>query len=41
MINELTEMIQYAEEFGEPSMKKLNQMDIKDIFNFMDNFLLD
>ena len=34
-------MIQYAEEFGESSMKKLNQMDIKEIFNFMDNFLLD
>lgn len=41
MINELTKMVKYAEEFGEPSMKKLNQMDIKEIFNFMDNFLLD
>lgn len=37
----LTKMIQHAEEFGEPSMKKLNQMDIKEIFTFMDNFLLD
>ena len=40
-MDELTKMVQYAEEFGKPSMKKLNQMDIKDIFNFMDNFLLD
>lgn len=37
----IRDMIQYAEEFGEQSMKKLNQMDIKEIFNFMDNFLLD
>jgi hypothetical protein len=37
----IRDMIQYAEEFGESSMKKLNQMDIKEIFNFMDNFLLD
>ena len=41
MVDTIKEMIQYAEEFGEPSMKKLNQMDIKEIFNFMDNFLLD
>ena len=41
MIDKLTKMVQYAEEFGEPSMKKLNQMDIKEIFNFMDTFLLD
>ena len=41
MVDIIKEMIQYAEEFGEPSMKKLNQMDIKEIFNFMDNFLLD
>ena len=41
MINELTEMVKYAEEFGEPSMKKLNNMDIKEVFNFMDNFLVD
>lgn len=41
MVDELTKMVKYAEEFGEPSMKKLNQMDIKEIFNFMDNFLLD
>ena len=40
-MEELTKMVKYAEEFGEPSMKKLNQMDIKEIFNFMDNFLLD
>ena len=40
-MDELTKMIKYAEEFGEPSMKKLNQMDIKEIFTFMDNFLLD
>lgn len=40
-MNELTKMVQYAEEFGEPSMQKLNQMDIKEIFNFMNNFLLD
>lgn len=40
-MDELRKMVQYAEEFGEPSMKKLNQMDIKEIFNFMDNFLLD
>ena len=40
-MNELTKMVKYAEEFGEPSMKKLNQMDIKDVFNFMDSFLLD
>ena len=37
----IVNMMRYAEEFGEPSMKKLNQMDIKEIFNFMDNFLLD
>ena len=41
LMEELTKMVKYAEEFGEPSMKKLNQMDIKEIFNFMDNFLLD
>lgn len=41
MVDELTKMVQYAKEFGEPSMKKLNQMDIKEIFNFMDDFLLD
>lgn len=40
-MDEIRTMIQNAEEFGEPSMKKLNQMDIKEIFNFMDNFLLD
>jgi hypothetical protein len=40
-MEELTKMVKYAEEFGEPSMKRLNQMDIKEIFNFMDNFLLD
>ena len=40
-MDKIREMIHYAEEFGEPSMKKLNQMDIKEIFNFMDNFLLD
>jgi hypothetical protein len=40
-MEELSKMIQYAEEFGKPSMEKLNQMDIKEIFNFMDNFLLD
>lgn len=40
-MTELTKMVKYAEEFGEPSMKKLNQMDIKEIFTFMDNFLLD
>ena len=40
-MDELTKMVQYAKEFGEPSMKKLNQMDIREIFNFMDNFLLD
>lgn len=40
-MDELTKMVKYAEEFGEPSMKKLNQMDIKEIFNFMDNLLLD
>lgn len=41
MVDNLTKMVQYAEEFGEPSMKKLNNMDIKEVFNFMDNFLLD
>ena len=40
-MDELTKMVKYAEEFGEPSMKKLNNMDIKEVFNFMDNFLLD
>lgn len=40
-MDEIRQMIQYAEEFGEQSMKKLNQMDIKEIFNFIDNFLLD
>ena len=40
-MEELSKMVKYAEEFGEPSMKKLNQMDIKEIFTFMDNFLLD
>ena len=40
-MEELTKMVKYAEEFGEPSMKRLNEMDIKEIFNFMDNFLLD
>lgn len=40
-MDELTKMVQYANEFGKPSMQKLNQMDIKEIFNFMDNFLLD
>ena len=40
-MDELTKMVQYAEEFGKPSMEKLNNMDIKEIFNFMDNFLLD
>jgi hypothetical protein len=40
-MDEIRKMIQYAEDFGEQSMKKLNQMDIKEIFNFMDNFLLD
>jgi hypothetical protein len=37
----IRDMIQCAQEFGEPSMKRLNQMGIKEIFNFMDNFLLD
>lgn len=37
----LTKMVQYAEEFDQPAMKQLNQMDIKEVFNFMDNFLLD
>lgn len=32
----IRDMIQYAEEFGEQSMKKLNQMDPKDIFKFME-----
>lgn len=41
MVDEFSKMVQYAKEFGDPSMKKLNQMDIKEIFNFMDNFLLD
>lgn len=40
-MEEISKMIQYAEEFGKPSMEKLSQMDIKEIFNFMDNFLLD
>jgi hypothetical protein len=40
-MDEIKKMMQYAEEFGEQSMKKLNQMDIKEIFNFMDNFLVD
>lgn len=39
MIDELTKMVKYAEEFGEPSMKKLNQMNIKDIFKFMEEYL--
>ena len=41
MMDEIIKMMQHAEEFGEASMKKLNQMDIKEIFNFMNNFLLD
>lgn len=40
-MDEIKQMIEYAKEFGEQSMEKLNQMDIKEIFNFMDNFLLD
>jgi len=40
-MDEFTKMLQDVEDFGEPSMKKLNNMDIKEIFNFMDNFLLD
>ena len=40
-MDEIRKMIQDAEEYSESSMKKLNQMDIKDIFNFMDSFLLD
>lgn len=40
-MDELTKMVQYAEEFGESSMKKLNQMDIKDIFKFMEEYLAD
>jgi hypothetical protein len=40
-MDETRQMIEYAKEFGEQSMEKLNQMDIKEIFNFMDNFLLD
>lgn len=41
MTNELTKMVQYAKEFGEPSMKKLNQMNVKDIFKFMEEYLSD
>lgn len=41
MIDEIRKMIQDAEKFSEPAMKKLNNMDIKEVFNFMDNFLLD
>lgn len=40
-MDEIRQMIEYAKEFGEQSMEKLNQMDIKEVFNFMDNFLLD
>lgn len=40
-MDEIRKMIQDAEEFSELFMKKLNQMDIKDVFNFMDTFLLD
>lgn len=40
-MNELTKMVKYAKEFGEPSMKKLNQMNIKDIFKFMEEYLSD
>lgn len=40
-MEELRKMVQYAEEFGEPSMKKVNEMDIKEVFNFLDSFLLD
>lgn len=41
MIDKLTEMVQHAKELGEPSMKKLNQMNIKDIFKFMEEYLSD
>ena len=40
-MDEIRKMIKDAEEYCEESMKKLNQMDIKDVFNFMDSFLLD
>lgn len=41
MTDELTKMVQDAKEFGEPSMKQLNQMDIRDIFKFMEEYLSD
>ena len=41
MTAELSKLVQDAREFGNPSMKKLNQMDIKDIFKFMEEYLSD
>lgn len=40
-MEELTKLVQYSREFGEPAMKKLNQMDVKDIFKFMEEYLSD
>ena len=34
MTEKLSKLVEDAREFGDPSMKKLNQMNVKDIFKF-------
>jgi hypothetical protein len=41
MTVELSKLVKDAKDFGEPSMKQLNQMDVKDIFKFMEEYLSD
>lgn len=41
MTAELSKLVKDAKDFGEPSMKQLNQMDVKDIFKFMEEYLSD
>lgn len=41
MTAELSKLVKDAREFGDPSMKKLNQMNVKDIFKFMEEYLSD
>jgi hypothetical protein len=41
MTEKLSKLVEDAREFGDPSMKKLNQMNVKDIFKFMEEYLSD
>ena len=41
MTAELSKLVKDARDFGEPSMKQLNQMNVKDIFKFMEEYLSD